>query len=289
MTLSSPFARRIAGVFTTRVARFLLGFVTSFLLARILGPAGRGVYALTSLAPTTLATLGQLGLPQAFSFFAGRGRSGRRLQLLAIGLSIALTVVLGAAIVLALPWLESTVLRAAPGDLVRLSLLSIPFQFLTAFAGAVLIGRQTLRNYNILLIAQSVALLLLMVLLVGVLQQGVWGAVVANLAITIATAAAMALELRRSTRHEPPATDDRGVRIGELFGFGLRIYPASVAGFFGYRADVFLLSAIVGDPRTLGLYSLAVSLGELLFFVPDSVSTVFFREWQVPSARPPIS
>ena len=66
------------------------------------------------------------------------------------------------------------------------------------------------------------------------------------------------------------------MRIGELFGFGMRIYPASVAGFFGYRADVFLLSAIVGDPRTLGLYSLAVSLGELLFFVPDSVSTVFF-------------
>ena len=45
MTLSSPFARRIAGVFTTRVARFLLGFVTSFLLARILGlPAGESTH-----------------------------------------------------------------------------------------------------------------------------------------------------------------------------------------------------------------------------------------------------
>ena len=129
-------------------------------------------------------------------------------RLLAIGLSIALTVVLGAAIVLALPWLESTVLRAAPGDLVRLSLLSIPFRFLTAFAGAVLIGRQTLRNYNILLIAQSVALLLLMVLLVGVLQLGVWGAVVANLAITIATAAAMALkpDAAPATSHPPRTT-----------------------------------------------------------------------------------
>ena len=71
-----PFARRVAGVFTTRVAQFGIGIATSFLLSRLLGPEGRGAFALAILVPSTLFALGQFGLPSAFSFFAGRGRTG---------------------------------------------------------------------------------------------------------------------------------------------------------------------------------------------------------------------
>ncbi len=276
MTIQSPFARRIAGVFATRVVRFAIGFVTSFVLSRILGPAGRGAFALATLTPTTLTTLGQLGLPSSFSFFAGRGRSGTKLQWLGILFSAILSVVLIGGTLLALPWLEQAVLKAAPGDLVRLALISIPFQFLAAFAGATLIGRQTLRNYNIILVGQSILMLVLVLLLVGVLRMGVPGAILATILVAAVTALATVIELRRSTSHDPEEPARKGAGIGELLGFGAKIYPASLAGFFGYRADVFLLSAILADPRALGLYSLGVSLAELTFFVPDSVSTVFF-------------
>lgn len=274
--VASPFARRIAGVFATRVARFLIGFVTSFLLSRILGPSGRGAYALATLAPTTLVTLGQLGLPSAFSFFAGRGRSGTRLQWLGILLSAVLSVVLITATLLALPWLSQSVLKAAPEDLVQLAMVTIPFQFLVGFAGGTLIGRQTLRNYNLILVGQSVLMLVMIVVLVGVLRMGVFGAILATIIVSSATALAMIYELYRSTHHDPEEPERRGVGIGELVSFGAKIYPASLAGFFGYRADVFLLSALLADPRAIGLYSLGVSLAELTFFVPDSVSLVFF-------------
>ena len=276
MTIQSPFAKRIAGVFATRVVRFAIGFVTSFVLSRILGPAGRGAFALATLTPTTLTTLGQLGLPSSFSFFAGRGRSGAKLQWLGIVFSAILSVVLIGATLLALPWLEQNVLKAAPGDLVRLALISIPFQFLAAFAGSTLIGRQTLRNYNLILVGQSILMLLLAILLVGVLRLGVAGAIVATIVVAVAMALATVLELRRSISRDPQEPEREGAGIGELVSFGAKIYPASLAGFFGYRADVFLLSAILADPRALGLYSLGVSLAELTFFVPDSVSTVFF-------------
>ena len=272
----SPFAQRVMGVFATRVVRFGLGLVISFTLSRILGTSGRGIYSVVTLAPTTLVTLGQLGLPNAFSFFAGRGRSGRSLQLTGLLLSGVLSIILLGGTLLLLPWLATNVLQAAPEDLLRLAMITIPFQLVAAFAGAVLIGRQVMRNYNLILVGQSVAMLVLIVLLVGILGMGVPGAVIATIVVSVATAIATSVELWRVRRGEPNAAEQRAARIGELSAFGAKIYPASLSGFFGYRADVFMLSALTGDPRAIGLYTLGVSLAELTFFVPDAVSTVFF-------------
>ncbi len=276
MTIATPFARRIAGVFATRVVRFALGFATSFLLARVLGPGGRGAYYLVSLTPTTLTTMGQFGLPSAMSFFAGRGRSTRRLQAIGLLLTIGLSLALLLGTLAVLPWLEQTILKAAPDDLLRLALLSLPFQFLASFAGAILIGRQVMRNYNLILVGVSIATLALILLLVGVLRLGVFGAVLANLIVAGGAAVATMYELRRLNREERHADARPSIRVGELLSYGLKIYPASITSFFSYRADVFIMSALLGDPRPIGLYSLAVSMAELTFFVPDSVSTVFF-------------
>jgi O-antigen/teichoic acid export membrane protein len=109
--------------------------------------------------------------------------------------------------------------------------------------------------------------------LVGWFRLGVAGAVIGNLVVAAGGALAITLEARRATADDPEL---RPVRIGELASYGAKLYPASLSSFFSYRADVFLLGLLLGDAGAIGLYSLAVSLAELPFFVPDSVSTVFF-------------
>jgi stage V sporulation protein B len=273
-----PFVRRVAGVFSARVGQFAIGITTSFLLSRLLGPAGRGAFALATLVPSTLFALGQLGLPSAFGFFAGRGSAGRsllRTALLVAGVMSAL-LLLGA--LLALPALEATALEKAPSDLVRIALFSLPFQFFGAFCGAILIGRQTFMVYNVVLIGQSALSLMLVILLVGLLDLGPLGAVIGNLTVAGAGALAMVLGVRATS--DESETGPR-LAIGQLGRYGLRLYPASVTSFFSYRVDIFLLGfLLVGSPdevtARVGLYTLAVSLAELTFFVPDSVATVFF-------------
>jgi Membrane protein involved in the export of O-antigen and teichoic acid len=257
----------------TRVTQFVIGFGTSFLMARLLGPDGRGVYYLVVLTPSMLFALGQFGLPSAVSFFAGRGRSGRSLQRLSLVLAGVLAAALLAATIPAVPFLTRSMLRAAPPDLLRLALISLPLQFVASFGGALLIGRQTMRRYNVILVLQSAGALLSVVVLVGVLGMGVTGAVIGNLIVAAAGALAITIEARRVTRNDP---ETRPVRLGELARYGAKLYPASLSSFFSYRADVFLLGLLLGDAGAIGLYSMAVSLAELTFFVPDSVSTVFF-------------
>jgi O-antigen/teichoic acid export membrane protein len=173
-----------------------------------------------------------------------------------------------------LPWLETSVLRAAPPDLLRLALISLPFQFTAGFIGSVLIGRQVMRNYNLILIGQTMLALLLTILLVAWLRLGVFGAVIGNLVVAALGTAAVAVEARRLVHLE--GGGGQGIRGGELISYGMRLYPASVTSFLSYRLDIYLLGWLLGDVVQIGLYSMAVSLAELTFFVPDSVATVFF-------------
>ena len=274
MTTVTPFARRVAGVFATRVARFVIGFATSFLLAGMLLPEGRGQYALLVLVPGMLNALGQLGLPSAMSFFAGRGMRLDRLQRIGLLLTVGLSTILVGGTLAVLPWIGATFLRPVPGELILVSLASVPFQFATAFAGSALIGRQRLRNYNLIVVAQSALMLTGVVLLVGLLDLGVAGAVVSYVTVAIIAAVLTTIELRRVVHSEP--IGDASVGLGGIVSYGLRIYPASVTGYFSYRADVLVLGAMVGDAAAIGLYTFAVSLAELAFMVPDSVSTVLY-------------
>lgn len=274
MTSVTPFARRVAGVFATRVARFGIGFATSFLLAGMLLPEGRGQYALLVLVPGMLNALGQLGLPSAMSFFAGRGMRLDQLQRLGWGLTALLSVVLVSGTIALLPLLSTTVLQPVSGDLVLVALASVPFQLATAFAGSTLIGRQRLRNYNLIIVAQSALMLGGVIFLVGVLDIGVPGALISYVAVAIIAAVATAVELQRVVRSEP--ADGPRVNLGGFVSYGIRIYPASVTGYFSYRADILVLGAMLGDAAAIGLYTFAVSLAELAFMVPDSVSTVFY-------------
>src|SRR5207249_4857174 len=66
------------------------------------------------------------------------------------------------------------------------------------------------------------------------------------------------------------------VRLTELFSYGLRLYPASISTFLSYRSDLFLLGLLVGDAVAIGLYTLAVSLAELVFHVPDAIATILY-------------
>ena len=265
-------SRRIGIVFFVRISVAVIGVANAFILARLLEPAGKGDFYLVQLVPSTLLVLGQLGLPSAISYFAGRGFTAglaRRSTLLAVGLSLV-----GMAITVALlPILDATLFRAVNPQLVVIALLIVPFTYLFTFANALLTGRQAVKVYGAIALGQVVAALVLFVVLLGILDLGVTGAIAAYLAYSSVAAIVATVASFGVAR----GTGDNGVAgVRDLLSYGLRLYPASLSGFFSYRADVYLLALLLGDPAQLGLYSVAVGLAELAFFLPDSVVTVFF-------------
>jgi len=265
-------SRRIVTVLIVRIGAAIVGVVNAFVLARLLGPSGKGDFYLVQLVPSTLLVLGQIGLPSAIAYYAGRGQMtglARRSIILALALSIIgmlLTIA-------ALPVLMSTVFQNVDQALVLVAIAIVPFTYVFTFGNAILTGRQRIGVYGAIAFGQVVLALVLFLVLIGVLNLGVNGAIIAYLLYSAVGALAVAIAAF--------ATPQDGIvkqptPVSSLFNYGLRLYPASLSGFFSYRADVYLLALLGTSAANLGLYSIAVGLAELLFFLPDSVVTVFF-------------
>lgn len=267
------FSGRVALVFGAQVFSAGMGVLNGLLLARLLGPALKGEYYLIVLLPGTIMTLIQLGLPQAFGYFTARGQTRGAITATLTLTGILSLAALGATLAL-LPLLRETFLRGPEQTLIVAGLLALPLALNATMTNAIVVGRQAVRQYTAVLVSYSVSTTVLLVVLVGVLRLGVPGAVAAFLLGYGIQALGYLLSAAWVVREivEPVAVSYR-----RLLRFGLPLYPGSLTLFFSYRADVYLLAWLLASPAApLGYYSLAVSLAEMVFFVPNAVDTLFF-------------
>jgi O-antigen/teichoic acid export membrane protein len=290
------FSRRVTAVFSTKVVAFALALATTLVISRILGPAGKGEYVAVLAVPGLLGAIGVFGLPNAVTYFSARGMSVRGLLLVGLLLTGILSVILISLVWFSMPWLEqlfhwdqetSVRIWYVPGggvvssfrldhsiaDLVRVVMIVVPSALLTTFAMSVLYGRQQVRTYSTILIGQAVVTLILSTLLVAVFRFGVPGAVASSIVVTWLAALADVVAVGMLARRMPAG---RPVSLRSLAGYGIRAYPASITSYFNYRIDTYIIQAVMLAPEApLGLYSMAVTMAELIFYVPDSVTMIF--------------
>jgi O-antigen/teichoic acid export membrane protein len=270
-----------AGTFSDRVAILLLAQIisaginifNSFFFARLLGPAGKGDYYLLVLVPTTIMVLIQFGLARALGFYAARGQTkgivARALLLAAVISAVAFVIA-----VAALPALRKTILHGPEPAQIVLGLCAIPLLLTATFATAIVVGRQAVRWYATVSVVQAVSATFLLAILVGALGLGVNGAVTAFLVVSLLSMVGLVLGAKLVSATEP---DAGSVTYRQLFRYGLPLYPGSVTTFFSSRIDVFLLAGLLAEASApLGWYSMAVSAAEMVFLLPEAVSTVFF-------------
>jgi len=271
---SSAFSDRVVIVFLTQVFGAGVGVINGFLIARLLGPAAKGDYYLLVLVPATVMVLIQLGLPQAFGFYAARGRmAGLVAKTIVLTVLLSALAILGVAFVL--PVLQADIFHEMSLPLVAVAFLALPLALNATFTTGIVLGRQAVRWYAITNSAYPLVTTLLVIVLLGQLGLAVGGAIALYLVASVIQTAGFLLGAARLSRTVPT---DEPVSYRELFGYGLPFYPGSITLYFSYRADVYLLAWLLGAAAAapLGYYSLAVSLAELVFFFPNAVATLFF-------------
>jgi O-antigen/teichoic acid export membrane protein len=260
-------------VFITRTLGLVLAAATTFVLARLLGPTDMGRYYLLALVPPTTLALLSWGLPSALTYFTGRNEGLNEIRTSAIVLAVAIGAAIVALLVALEPVLSTTVLAAVPVALLPIAFAAIPAVFAISFCNAVILGRQRLRAYNALQATQSIALFIGQVLAVGVLHAGLRGAITTYF---VAMTGVSLVSFLTMARIAPFRFTARVATFGRLLRYGVLTQPATMAGFFNYRADVYLMGLLLHDATALGVYGLAVNIAELCFFIPDAVSTVLF-------------
>lgn len=267
------FSGRVMVLFGTQVVGAAVGIINGILLARFLGPAGKGDYYILVLVPATAVVLLQLGLPQAFGFFAARGKTVG-IVAKAFVLTTALSLAALVAVVALLPLLRDAFLHGIGPDQILFAFLAFPLALNATFTTGIAMGRQAVRWYAGINMVCPIAWTVLIVVILGGLGPSVNGAIAAYLIVSSIQTAGFAIAAMRVAAVN---TEGAPVSYRELFGYGLPFYPGSLAGFFSYRADAYLIAFLVTDAsEQLGYYSMAVGLAEMVFFFPRAVSILFF-------------
>jgi O-antigen/teichoic acid export membrane protein len=261
-------------ILTTLTARAILlglALVSSVLLARVLGPEGRGLFALALLLPEWSKNLGLLGFEQANAVYAGL-EPGRRRALVWQSAVIAAVVggvfAVGAVSFLSLGAPGVPALRQGPRWLFLLPLAVIPVGLTAEYWFAILRGMNRILLLNVVEVATKVAsVLLILVFLVG-FRLGVAGAVWADVLGCLGTVTVIGLLLRRVGVWGRPVLDRALWR--RTAGFALPAYGGTAAAYTNYRAGEFIIVVLL-SPTDLGFYVIAVSLAERLWVLTGAV------------------
>jgi len=254
-----------------RLAAFAFSLATNVILARSLGPEGRGVYAVAVLIPALISLFAQLGISPANVYHYSKGLFAAD-ELIGHSFSLAMLLgVAGYALVLGYVALTgSTSLAGIASHLLLASCVSLPFLLLTVFLQGILNGAQRFLYFNLVLLVQYASPT---VLLTGALIQfhgsttaAVWAWMLSTVA-TAAVAILTTLSLGRFSFRLRPAT------LRPLLRFGLIGYLGSLTSFVNYRFDVLIVNLFAGA-RQVGLYSVGTGLAEIVWYVANAAGIV---------------
>ncbi len=267
---ASPFIRQVSETYLTRVLIVALGLVNSVLVTRILGPEGRGLFAVAAAVAAIGVQLGNLGLHSSNTYQVSR--EPRVLPLL-LGNSLLVSAAAAALALVAYPlllWRPG--LAPVTGALLPLTLAAIPAGLASLLLQNLLIGTLQIHTYNVIDFATRV---LAIALIAATVPIGLTSpeTVFALVQLTVVIGVAWAFFAIRRGLHAPVRVAPELLRHG--LQYGLRAYIASLFMFLVLRSDVVLVSYLRG-PRETGYYSIAVGLADVLLMLPTVVGTVLF-------------
>lgn len=260
----------------------LLALVTGPILARGLGPAGRGALAAAMLWPQLVFLLFSLGVTDSVTYFASRAEaSGRAVRETAGRLALRQTLGVWA---LGVPVVYLTMHHFGRSDLISsfLYLAVMPAEMYGLYMLYLLNGLHRYRWFGAIQLLPFVTTAAGLTVLFVLGQLTVRTAVIVNGGSWIAFAAAAAVVARIST-----AAEDRVPSPGlarALLAYGARSWTSNVPHALNDQVDQLVISLILA-PRLLGLYVIAATIATAPSFVGVAVANTVLPT--VASSRSP--
>ncbi len=259
-------------MFGSKVVVTLMSIAASVVVARALGPSGRGVLAVALALTATLVQFGTFGFATANPYFAAKDPH-RRAHVVAN--TIWLSAALGTALVLigiALKLFAPSAVAGLNWPELLIALSGIPAALATPLLQSILLGEARTVPYNVAEAAMSVVPVIVLIVGFTVLDFDVTGAL---LVVVAGYYAGAGIYLALLMRHRPPLRDPDFRLFAEMAKYGFRIYIATLLSFLVIRLDLLLVNGYLGA-REAGLYSVTAAMVEAMYLLPVVVGLNLF-------------
>jgi len=262
--------RNVLETYGTRLLVVAATFATAIVIARELGPTGRGLYAVAATVGAIGAQLGNLGLHASNVYHVARDRA-----LLPTLIGNTLAVVFAACVIAALGgitfvfWPE---LSPIHGTLLLLALAFVPVSLAYLLTQGLLLGVNEVRAYNNIECGGkllALVLICILALLHGGTVELYFGMTLVSVMVTFLWAI---LRLRRDST-EPPKLSFAVFR--QSIGIGMRAYTIAFFGFLLLRIDLLMVKYMLGATEA-GYYSISQILAENAMMFPVVIGLLLF-------------
>ena len=271
----NSYLRHLALSMGTKLAMIALRLLRNVLLARILGPSERGLFALLSTLPDLISAATSGGLNSAVGYQAAKQRDMGLLltQVLVYGSLLAGLLTL-LCVVLVRQFGADLAVTVQLGLLAWLLLLAVPMTVLKS-------GLLTLHNasggvgaFNALRLTESLAPLLLFLGLFWMWREQALEAALISWLVGIALVVLLGLWWLGRQHRLRLRWDRSGQR--ELLAYSAKSHPDLLFQQLILRSDYLFIGALLGS-TALGHYAMASAAAELLLIVPEAVTTPLMK------------
>lgn len=271
----NSYLRHLALSMGTKLAMIALRLLRNVLLARILGPSERGLFALLSTLPDLISAATSGGLNSAVGYQAAKQRNMGLLltQVLVYGCLLAGLLTL-LCVFLVREFGANLEVTVQLGLLAWLLLLAVPMTVLKS-------GLLTLHNasggvgaFNALRLTESLAPLLLFLGLYWMWRDQALEAALISWLAGIALVLVVGLWWLGRQHRLRLCWDHRGQR--ELLSYSAKSHPDLLFQQVILRSDYLFIGALLGS-TALGHYAMASAAAELLLIVPEAVTTPLMK------------
>lgn len=240
---------------------------TGIIVARALGPSGRGELAATLLISQIVAWGLNMGATQAISYHHARHpEDAGRLLTSWLGFTVPLSLLAVIASELLLPVLFAAQTDDAL-DLARIYMLSVPLILIQAVFAGTLLGDEDFNYFNLTRFVLPAFAAVSYALLWAVDDFTVAWALAANAAANLVTLLLLAW---RSLRRHPLNSFDMQL-LRKTSWYGLKSHGGSISSTISARLDLMILPAFL-SAASVGLYSVATNISSILPVLTGTVA-----------------
>lgn len=262
----SKYGRNIASNFITHMISMVLGFVTSIIIARNFGPEGRGYIAYLFLIFSLISDYGHFGINNATTYFQKRSNYGVK-EVYSVNLSYLFVMFSFLSFIVIILRTSGLILKEYSILLIVMALIYVLCNFIITCNNGIYVGDERLRESNIFtLVNKFISSFLIITLWVFNCLS-----ITAYIVILIFSLALNVVLLMRKVGVQYRFKINYSL-LAEEFKYGIIIYLSNLFGFLNYRVDQFMIKNMIGT-KNLGVYAIGVTLAELVFLVPSSVTS----------------
>lgn len=262
-------------IFITRVIIFAISIFSGIIIARSLGPSGKGILALLIFIPTLMLRLGNLGFGAALIYFTGKKKYD--LKQLTTN-SIIIAVILGAVLIILFYIFFGQIYQlffqksAVNPIFLKLVILIVPFLLIQFYLSHNLLIQNKIRKYNYIEFLAVLTNLVFLIVFIILLKQQIFGALISFFASILVPFIIIIFFTWD--------TIDKKFHFSMLafwdsLIYGIKNFFTTISDFINNRVDILMMGYFLVASQ-IGIYSVAVGIGELMWYIPNSISTVLF-------------